>query len=127
MPSSVSIMSGKAPRHKGPDEKRPILIGLIALLGLLLAVLVDKAMESMQERQAVYCTSCRHEFGTPTREFNLALGERRAYSAKNYLAALGVPISRIRVVSYGNERPEMLGSDEQAWAQNRRAVTVVIR
>ena len=60
-----------------------------------------------------------------TREYNLALGERRANSAKNYLAARGVPAGRMTVVSWGKERPEALGSDESAWAQNRRAVTVI--
>jgi len=60
-----------------------------------------------------------------TREYNLALGERRANSVKDYLAALGVPSSRIRTISYGKERPVALGSNEAAWAQNRRAVTVV--
>ena len=62
-----------------------------------------------------------------TREYNLALGERRANAAKNYLVSLGVPASRIQVVSYGKEKPVALGSNESAWAQNRRAVTVVIR
>lgn len=61
-----------------------------------------------------------------TREYNLALGERRANSAKNYLVSLGIPASRIRTVSYGKEQPVALESDESAWAQNRRAATVVI-
>jgi len=61
-----------------------------------------------------------------TREYNLALGERRANAAKNYLAALGVDPSRLTTISYGKERPIALGSDEAAWAQNRRAVTVTI-
>jgi len=61
-----------------------------------------------------------------TREYNLALGERRANAAKNYLVGLGVDANRIRTVSYGKERPVALGSDEASWAQNRRAVTVVI-
>lgn len=61
-----------------------------------------------------------------TREYNLALGERRANAAKNYLVSLGIDASRIRTVSYGKEKPVALGSNEQAWAQNRRAVTVVI-
>lgn len=60
-----------------------------------------------------------------TREYNLALGERRANAAKNYLVSVGVPASRISVISYGKERPLATGSDEAAWAQNRRAVTVV--
>lgn len=61
-----------------------------------------------------------------TREYNLALGERRANAAKNYLVSLGIPASRIRTVSYGKERPVALGSNESAWAQNRRAATVTI-
>ena len=62
-----------------------------------------------------------------TRDYNLALGERRANAAKNYLTSIGVDASRIETVSYGKERPSALGSDEQAWAQNRRAVTVTIK
>ena len=60
------------------------------------------------------------------REYNLALGERRANAAKNYLVSLGVPANRITVVSYGKERPVAIGSNEQAWARNRRAVTIVL-
>ena len=61
-----------------------------------------------------------------TREYNLALGERRANSAKNYLVSLGIAANRIRTVSYGEERPVATASTPQAWAQNRRAVTVVV-
>lgn len=61
-----------------------------------------------------------------TREYNLALGERRANAAKNYLIGLGIDPSRLTTVSYGKERPIALGSDEASWAQNRRAVTVTI-
>ena len=61
-----------------------------------------------------------------TREYNLALGDRRANAAKNYLAARGVSPTRITTISYGKERPIALGSDEAAWAQNRRAVTIVL-
>ncbi len=60
-----------------------------------------------------------------TREYNLALGDRRANSAKNFLVNAGVSASRISVISYGKERPVATGSDEDSWAQNRRAVTVV--
>ena len=59
-----------------------------------------------------------------TREYNLALGDRRANAAKNYLAARGVDAARITTISYGKERPVALGSDEESYAQNRRAVTV---
>ena len=61
-----------------------------------------------------------------TREYNLALGDRRANAAKNYLVARGVDASRISTISYGKERPAALGSDEESYAQNRRAVTIVI-
>ncbi|MBT2186235.1 peptidoglycan-associated lipoprotein Pal [Sphingobium nicotianae] len=61
-----------------------------------------------------------------TREYNIALGERRANAAKNYLVELGVDASRITTISYGKERPAALGSDEASWAQNRRAVTVTV-
>ena len=60
-----------------------------------------------------------------TREYNLALGERRASAAKQYLESMGVSGGRIDTVSYGKERPAVLGSNEAAWAQNRRAVMVV--
>ena len=61
-----------------------------------------------------------------TRDYNLALGERRANAAKNYLISLGVDAGRLATVSYGKERPVALGSDEASWAKNRRAVTVTI-
>jgi len=60
-----------------------------------------------------------------TREYNLALGERRAAAAKQYLESTGVDGGRMDAVSYGKERPAVLGSSEAAWAQNRRAVMVV--
>jgi peptidoglycan-associated lipoprotein len=62
-----------------------------------------------------------------TREYNLALGDRRANSAKNYLSARGIDASRISTISYGKERPAALGSDEASYAQNRRAVTVTLQ
>ena len=62
-----------------------------------------------------------------TREYNLALGDRRANAAKNYLASLGIDAGRINTISYGKERPEALGSDEASWARNRRAVTVTVQ
>ena len=60
-----------------------------------------------------------------TREYNLALGERRASATRDYLVAKGVDGSRIRIVSYGKERPAVVGSNEEAWAKNRRSVTVL--
>jgi peptidoglycan-associated lipoprotein len=61
-----------------------------------------------------------------TREYNLALGERRATAVASYLAAAGVDLSRMQTVSYGKERPAAVGSDESAWAPNRRTVFVQV-
>ena len=60
-----------------------------------------------------------------TREYNLALGDRRANAAKNYLAGKGIDAARLATISYGKERPVATGSDEESWRKNRRAVTVV--
>ena len=60
-----------------------------------------------------------------TREYNLALGGRRAAAARDYLLAQGVDPARIKVISYGKERPAMAGSNEESWAKNRRAATVL--
>lgn len=57
-----------------------------------------------------------------TREYNLALGERRANAVKNALVQQGIPASRVATISYGKERPAALGSNEAAWSQNRRGV-----
>lgn len=61
-----------------------------------------------------------------TRDYNIALGDKRANAAKNYLVSLGVDASRLTTISYGKEKPVALGSTEEAWAKNRRAVTVTI-
>jgi peptidoglycan-associated lipoprotein len=60
-----------------------------------------------------------------TREYNLALGQRRGAAVRDYLVALGVSASRVDVISYGKERPEVVGSNDGAWAQNRRGVTTI--
>lgn len=60
-----------------------------------------------------------------TREYNLALGERRATAVKNYLQSIGVASNRITTTSFGKERPAVTGNDDSAWSQNRRAVTVI--
>ena len=60
-----------------------------------------------------------------TREYNLALGEKRAQSVKNYLISLGISSDRVTTISYGKERPAVIGSNDGAWAQNRRSVTIV--
>ena len=62
-----------------------------------------------------------------TREYNQALGERRANATRDFLVSQGVPAARLQVTSWGKERPVAPGSNEEAWAQNRRAVTVLVR
>jgi peptidoglycan-associated lipoprotein len=62
-----------------------------------------------------------------TREYNQALGERRANATRDFLLSQGVPAARLLTTSWGKERPVATGSNEEAWAQNRRAVTVIIR
>lgn len=95
---------------------------------------IDSADAAALQTQAQYLAQYRqvsitiegHADERGTREYNLALGERRANAAKNYLVGLGVDTGRIATVSYGKERPVALGSDEASWARNRRAVSVVI-
>jgi peptidoglycan-associated lipoprotein len=60
-----------------------------------------------------------------TREYNIALGERRASAAKSVLTSMGVAANRVSTISYGKERPAVMGSDEGSYAQNRRGVTVI--
>lgn len=60
-----------------------------------------------------------------TAAYNMALGEKRAQSARDYLVSLGIPADRLKVISYGKERPLVEGHDEQAWAQNRRGHFVI--
>ena len=88
--------------------------------------ILDSQVAWLQRYPNVRVTIEGHCDERGTREYNLALGDRRANSAKNYLVARGVPAERITTISYGKERPVALGSDEGSWAQNRRAVTVVI-
>lgn len=89
--------------------------------------ILDSQAAYLQRYGQVRVTIEGHADERGTREYNLALGERRANAAKNYLASRGIDASRINVISYGKERPEALGSDEASWAQNRRAVTVTVQ
>jgi peptidoglycan-associated lipoprotein len=79
----------------------------------------------MAQYSGVRATVEGHADERGTREYNLALGERRANAARNFLAAQGVDSSRMSIISYGKERPAVDGHNEEAWAQNRRAKTVV--
>lgn len=80
----------------------------------------------LQQYPNVRATIEGHADERGTREYNLALGERRANATKNFLVSLGIPAERLTTVSYGKERPVAMGSDAASWARNRRAVTVVL-
>ena len=80
----------------------------------------------MRKKKDLTFTIEGHADERGTREYNLALGERRANAAKDYLMTYGISGSRLSVISYGKERPVNSGSDPLAWSQNRRAVTVKV-
>jgi peptidoglycan-associated lipoprotein len=86
---------------------------------------LEKQADWMKKYPNVTVTVEGHCDERGTREYNLALGERRATAVKNVLVALGIPANRVSTISYGKERPAVVGSNEAAWAQNRRGVTVV--
>ncbi|WP_119678684.1 peptidoglycan-associated lipoprotein Pal [Indioceanicola profundi] len=86
---------------------------------------LDRQAAWLKQYPGVTVTVEGHADERGTREYNLALGDRRASAVKNYLVALGVDAGRVQTISYGKERPAVLGSNESAWAQNRRGVTVV--
>ena len=88
--------------------------------------ILDSQAEWLARNPNVRITIEGHCDERGTREYNLALGDRRANSAKNYLAARGVSASRMTTISYGSERPVAQGSDDAAWAENRRAVAIVL-
>ena len=84
-----------------------------------------KLKDWMEDNRRATITIEGHCDERGTREYNLALGERRADAARDYLVALGISGGRITTISYGKERPAVLGSSESSWAQNRRDVFVV--
>ena len=87
--------------------------------------ILDKQAKWMKANPSVTVRVEGHCDERGTREYNLALGERRANSVKDYLVAAGVNPDRIKTISYGKERPVALGSTDAAWKQNRRGVTKV--
>ncbi len=85
---------------------------------------LDRQAAWLKRYPTVHVTIEGHCDERGTREYNLALGARRANAVKSYLVALGVDSGRIQTISYGAERPAVLGTGEAVWHQNRRAVTV---
>ena len=86
---------------------------------------LDKQASWLQQYPRYTFTIEGHADERGTREYNFALGARRAESVKNYLAARGIPAARMRTISYGKERPVAVCNDISCWSQNRRAVTVL--
>ena len=86
---------------------------------------LDKQAAWLEKYPAVTILVAGHCDERGTREYNLALGERRANATKDYLVSKGIAANRIKTISYGKERPAVLGSNEWAWAQNRRSVTSI--
>jgi peptidoglycan-associated lipoprotein len=86
---------------------------------------LDRQAAWLKKYPAVRVTIEGHCDERGTREYNMALGARRANAARAYLVALGIESARLQTVSYGAERPAVLGTGEAVWSQNRRAVTVV--
>lgn len=86
---------------------------------------LDRQAGWLKSNESVNVTLEGHADERGTREYNIALGERRATAAKNYLVGQGISASRINTISYGKERPAVTGNDDSSWSQNRRAVTVI--
>ncbi|MDX2074464.1 MAG: peptidoglycan-associated lipoprotein Pal [Alphaproteobacteria bacterium] len=86
---------------------------------------LSKQVEWLKQYSNVNVTVEGHCDERGTREYNIALGERRAAVTKRYLLDKGIAAGRISTISYGKERPAVVGSDESAWSQNRRSVSVV--
>ncbi len=132
--SSSSAASAAAAEASALEQARGELmtIGDTVLFGFDSSALSADAMATL-DKQAAFLNAKPalrvkiegHADERGTREYNLALGERRASATRDYLVARGVDGSRIRIVSYGKERPAVVGSNEEAWAKNRRSVTVL--
>ena len=116
----------------GSQEDLIVNVGDRVFFGYDSSDLDSDALELLQDQVAwlkqnsdVTVTIEGHCDERGTREYNLALGEKRAQAVKNYLIGLGIDPDRVSTISYGKERPAVVGSNDGAWAQNRRSVTIV--
>ena len=118
------------------DERPPVDTGLSAGDRVFFAfdsAVIDAPMAQVLERQADWMRAhpralfllAGHADERGTREYNLALGARRAAAVRDYLVGLGIEPGRFRTTSYGKERPVVVGSDEAAWSLNRRVETLI--
>ncbi len=129
---SESSADSSAAIEPGSQEDLIVNVGDRVFFGYDSSELDSDAQELLQDQVAwlkqypgVSVTVEGHCDERGTREYNLALGEKRAQAVKNYLISLGVSSSRVSTISYGKERPAVVGSNDGAWAQNRRSVTTV--
>lgn len=132
--SGVSSSSTGAANQVQPGSQEDLVlnVGDRVFFGYDKFNLVDEARATVQRQSAwlkanptITITVEGHADERGTREYNLALGERRATAVKNYLVTLGVSSSRVATISYGKERPVALGHTDAAWSQNRRGVLTV--
>ena len=86
---------------------------------------LDKQAQWLQQYNRYSFTIEGHADERGTREYNIALGARRAQTVREYLVSRGIPANRMRTISYGKERPVAVCNDISCWSQNRRAVTVL--
>ena len=109
-----------------PPEMAPAYFGFDShLLGESARAALDQVAKLMRDHKEFEVTIEGHCDERGTSEYNLALGERRAQAARQYLVMAGVAIERVQIVTFGEERPFESGYDEAAWASNRRAHFVV--
>jgi len=130
--STASSTSGSTAATQMSDAEKLAQVGNTVYFGFDSSELDGEAQATL-DRQAAFLNVNPtvvviiegHADERGTREYNLALGDRRAVSVRDYLLAKGLDAARIRTVSYGKERPSVAGSNEETWAKNRRAATVL--
>ena len=129
--SSASAGAGSSTSTRTPAEKLTA-IGNTVYFAFDSAALDPRAQQTLSRQAAflkvnpsIKITIEGHCDERGTREYNLALGERRASASRDFLLAQGLDAARVRIVSYGKERPVVEGSNEAAWAKNRRSATMI--
>ena len=129
--SSASAGAGSSTSTRTPAEKLTA-IGNTVYFAFDSAALDPRAQQTLSRQAAflkvnpsIKITIEGHCDERGTREYNLALGERRASASRDFLLAQGIDAARVRIVSYGKERPVVEGSNEAAWAKNRRSATMI--
>jgi len=128
-----SMTKEMEPKGLAPDSQEFLVVnvGDRVFFALNKSEITDESADTlkrqaawMQDNPNVTVIIEGHADERGTREYNLALGERRSNAVREHLISLGVSTARIATISYGKERPAVLGSNEAAWGQNRRGVTI---